>query len=151
MDILIENLTDFVVSEEQMRMIEEIIKESLAFEQITEEVEVSISLVDNEEIQTLNQKFRQMDKPTDVLSFPLLDFSEEISFAGCVALGDIVISVEKVQEQAKEYGHSFEREFGFMMAHSMLHLLGYDHQTPEEETIMFAKQEAILNKVELFR
>ena len=151
MEILIDNSTDFIISDEYMRMIENIIRESLSTENFTENIEVSISLVDNKEIHELNKKFRNMDKPTDVLSFPLLDFSEEVNFSNFIVLGDIVVSVERVREQAKEYGHSFEREFGFMLAHSMLHLLGYDHETEEDEKQMFAKQDAILNAVNLFR
>ena len=96
-----------------------------------------MTFTDNEGIRELNKKFRNMDKPTDVLSFPLFDFegeSEEPPIDEIVNnLGDIVISLEKAREQAEEYGHSFERETAFLCVHSMLHLLGYDHEISEED------------------
>ena len=151
MEILIDNSTDFVVSDKHKDMIESIINEALTLENFTDNVEISLSLVSNQEIHELNKKFRNIDNPTDVLSFPLLDFADPIDFSQAIVLGDIVISIEKVRAQATEYNHSFEREFGFMLAHSMLHLLGYDHTTEDDEKIMFEKQEIILNAVRLFR
>jgi len=103
--------------------------------------EVSVVLVNNEEIHALNLQHRNMDKPTDVLSFPMDD---EI-------LGDIVISMEQAKIQAENYNHSFEREIGFLTVHSMLHLFGYDHETPEDEEEMFALQEKILREMKLVR
>lgn len=109
--------------------------------------EVSITYTNNEIIHGINLQHREIDRPTDVLSFPLMDengFAENPE-TGCKMLGDIVISVEKALEQAEEFGHSFEREIAFLVVHSMLHLLGYDHVTSEDdEKEMFAKQDLIL-------
>ncbi|MCM1334263.1 MAG: rRNA maturation RNase YbeY [Bacteroides sp.] len=115
--------------------------------------EVSVSFVDNAEIRALNAKHRANDRETDVLSFPMLD---EGGFPAnpdtdCLMLGDIVISLEKAFEQAKEYGHGFERELAFLTVHSMLHLLGYDHLDEEEEKEMLGKQELILNSLGITR
>ncbi len=128
--------------------IETIVLDSLRYEGFDENCEVSISIVDNAEIQQINKQFRNIDRPTDVLSFPMLTFAEneiiERNENGEIVLGDIIISLEKAKEQAEEYGHSLKREIAFLTAHSMLHLLGYDHIEPEEEKEMFAKQKEIL-------
>lgn len=122
--------------------------------------EISILLVDNEEIQKLNKIHRNIDRPTDVLSFPMFEYDEngEIDISECdfgengeILLGDIVISLEKAMQQSKEYGHSFEREVGFLTAHSLLHLLGYDHMEKDEELEMFSLQEEILEQCGLDR
>lgn len=130
------------------KVMEKIVLDSLKYENFQEECEVSISIVDNEEIHQINKQFRGIDRPTDVLSFPQLTFEEgermERNEKDEVVLGDIIISLEKAQEQAEEYGHSLKREIAFLTAHSMLHLLGYDHMEPEEEKEMFAKQKEIL-------
>jgi probable rRNA maturation factor len=104
--------------------------------------EVVISFVNNEQIQELNRQFRNLDKPTDVLSFPLDDAD---------IIGDIIISMPRAREQADEYGHSLQREIGFLAIHGFLHLLGYDHHTDEEEKQMFSRQEQILREYGLFR
>jgi probable rRNA maturation factor len=104
---------------------------------------LNVILVDNAEIRRLNREFRGLDKPTDVLSFDNAEDEHE--------LGDVFISLEKAREQAAEYGHSFERELGFLACHGFLHCNGYDHQNPEEETTMFALQETILQKIHLTR
>ncbi len=129
----------------------EIIRETLVLENVPENVEVSILLVDNEQIQELNSKHRKKDMPTDVLSFPLLNEFDNLAEEDIIYLGDIVISVERAMEQAKEYGHSFKREIGFLIAHSILHLLGYDHMTDEDEKFMIEKQDEILNNIGLRR
>ena len=103
--------------------------------------EVSVSIVDDTEICELNRKYRGVDSPTDVLSFPMDGY----------VLGDIVISLEKAALQAQEYGHSIERELGFLVAHGILHLLGYDHKDEDGERRMLAAQEEILERVRLFR
>ena len=109
--------------------------------------EISVTFTDNEKIHALNRQYRAVDRPTDVLSFPLFD--EEVE-GEPLALGDIVLSLEKAQEQATEYGHSFEREVAFLVVHSMLHLLGYDHVDSKlEESIMREKQEIILDELGL--
>ncbi|WP_373892843.1 rRNA maturation RNase YbeY [Virgibacillus natechei] len=119
-------------------------------EGISKEAEVSVSFVDDKEIQELNRNYRQQDRPTDVISFALEDTVEgELDIIGDdipLVLGDIVISVDKAKEQAVEYNHSLEREVGFLTVHGFLHLLGYDHQESEEEATMFQKQEDILRK-----
>ena len=121
----------------------------LEHEQYNNSCEVSVTYTDNEQIHALNLQYRQVDRPTDVLSFPLMDFSgeseEPVADEPVVSLGDIVISLEKAAEQAAEYGHSFEREVAFLTVHSMLHLLGYDHErSEEEERDMFRRQDEIL-------
>lgn len=161
MAVLIDNRQDVIeITDEQMAFIEKIVKAVLDYEKWDEEVEVSISFVDNKEIQKLNREFRNIDAPTDVLSFPMLEyeeisddeaFSEEDYIEAEIPLGDIVISTEKVIEQSKEYGHSQERELAFLLVHGMLHLLGYDHMNEEDERIMFQKQEEILNVLNLKR
>lgn len=126
------------------------IETTLDFEQYQNPCEVSVTFTDNENIHAMNQKFRGVDRPTDVLSFPLFDYdgtSEEPPVDELVGmLGDIVISLERAEEQANEFGHSFEREVAFLCVHSMLHLLGYDHETGEEdEKEMRRRQTAIMD------
>jgi probable rRNA maturation factor len=116
------------------------------------EAEVSITFVDDAAIMELNRDHRGLNKPTDVLSFSQLEGEELAALPeGPVLLGDIVVSLERCLEQAADYGHSFDRELGFLVAHGMLHLLGYDHQTPEEEADMMAKTEEILGGLGLTR
>lgn len=150
MDVLFENTTDIKVNEELISLV---IAESLRYEGVSDNCEVSITIVDNDEIHSINLKHRGIDRPTDVLSFPLIDFEKETlpDDGSKIYLGDIIISIEKAEEQAKEYGHSLDREIGFLTAHSMLHLLGYDHMVEDEEKIMFKKQEEILNNLNLRR
>ena len=150
MDVLFENNTN---EEINYKLIEKVISEALRYEGVNDNTEVSVTIVDNEEIRKINNKFRNIDRATDVLSFPLIDFdNEDLPNDGSkIYLGDIIISIERAKEQAKEYGHSIDREIGFLTAHSMLHLLGYDHMVPEEEKEMFAKQEEILNNLGLRR
>ncbi|OQP05839.1 rRNA maturation RNase YbeY [Geobacillus sp. 46C-IIa] len=143
------------VTAEQIETIERLIREAAAVENVPEGAEVSISFVDNERIRAMNRDYRGKDAPTDVLSFALEEEGEgEIDIIGAdvpPVLGDIVISVPKAKEQAAEYGHSFMRELGFLAVHGFLHLLGYDHETEEEERVMFAKQEEILARFGLTR
>lgn len=128
------------------------------------EAEVNLLLTMNAEIQEMNQNFRQIDRATDVLSFPMVDYEEAGNFeflegadeyfhpeSGELMLGDIVISKEKVLSQAEEYGHSIEREYAFLIAHSMLHLFGYDHMEEEERAVMEEKQEEILEQLKICR
>ena len=123
-------------------------------EQYNNACEVSVTYTDNEGIHALNKQYRNIDSPTDVLSFPLMDFSgesdEPVADEPVVSLGDIVISLERAREQAEEFGHSFEREVAFLTVHSMLHLLGYDHETGEEdEEDMRARQRAVMETLGL--
>lgn len=118
---------------------------SLDYEGFEYNAEVSVTFTDNERIHKLNFEYRNVDRPTDVLSFPMCEGDFEADNFGTVWLGDIVLSMEKAKAQAEEYNHSFERELAFLTVHSMLHLLGYDHETSkEDENNMFARQEAIL-------
>ncbi|MBQ7355168.1 MAG: rRNA maturation RNase YbeY [Clostridia bacterium] len=126
------------------------IRAALAYEGFDRPAEVSVTLVDNAAIHILNRDSRGVDRPTDVLSFPLFD--EDFGDGEFCALGDIVLSMERAAEQAKEYGHSLKREVAFLTVHSMLHLLGYDHETsPEDEADMFIRQEEILEKMGIGR
>lgn len=132
-------------------LIEAAIAKSLALEAVESELEISILLVDNEGIREINREHRGLDKPTDVLSFPQFNSKEELSGVPFAALGDIVISLERASEQAEAYGHSLEREVGFLTVHSMLHLLGYDHDTEERTAEMQGREKAILNAMNLTR
>ncbi len=138
-------------------LIKKAVSETLLEEGFDSPAEVSVSFVDNEEIHKLNLEYRGKDQPTDVLSFPMWEGDEEgigdIDPNGeAVLLGDIILSVEKAYAQAEEYGHSIERELAFLSVHSTLHLLGYDHETSEEdETYMNKKQEEVLVKIGLPR
>jgi len=122
-----------------------------AAEDVPDGAEVCVSVVTGEAIRALNAEYRQIDAETDVLSFPQYEPGEAPGDGVPFAYGDIVISVEKALAQARDYGHGLEREIGFLAAHGMLHLMGYDHQTPEEEKVMFGRQEEILSKAGLPR
>ncbi len=138
------------VSEELIEKINDIIVECLDYEGYDDEYEVSLSFVDNKEIHELNKQFRGIDRPTDVLSFPMLSDEFDIELEE-ESLGDIVISLERAFEQSVEYNHSFEREVCFLVCHSTFHLLGYDHDTEENTKIMRQKEEYILNKLNITR
>lgn len=129
---------------------EKIVQELLREEGLDVSWEVSIVIVDDEEIQKLNRDYRGKDTPTDVLSF-LLQEGDFVVSEGDNLLGDIVISLETALRQAEDYGHSLEREVGFLTAHGMLHLLGYSHETIEAEKVMNEKAEAVLNILGLSR
>lgn len=123
--------------------------------QIAKNTELSILIVDNSYIQELNFIYRQQNRPTDVLSFAMNELSDEepdFDFQGGVnVLGDIVISLEQALNQSEEYGHSLERELGYLVAHGMLHLLGYDHETEVERQVMRTLEEKIMQTVKLAR
>ena len=136
-------------------IIRQMVVAALDYENCPYEAEVSVTVVDDKEIQEINKIYRNIDKATDVLSFPMYQYEKAADFdnlddsafnpeSGELLLGDIVISAEKVTAQAKEYGHSKEREFAFLLVHSMLHLLGYDHMEEEERLVMESKQKEIL-------
>lgn len=129
------------------------IEASLQYEGLSGDAEISVTIVNDLDIRKINHAHRNIDKVTDVLSFPMIDFAkgERPPEKGPYILGDIIISIETAIKQAEEYGHSIEREIGFLTAHSMLHLMGYDHMEPSEEKEMFQKQEEILNSMGLFR
>ncbi len=148
MTVLIDNRTEELLSAELEDAIRRAAAESLQYEEFDEDCEISVSIVDNAEIRQINKQFRNMDKATDVLSFPMLTFEEgeeaEVNENDEIILGDIIISMERAREQAEEYGHSLKREIAFLTAHSMLHLLGHDHMEPKEEAEMFRRQKEIL-------
>ena len=125
-------------------IINEVVCASLDYEGCPYEAEVNVVLTDNEEIHQVNKEYRNVDAPTDVLSFPMLEYDCFNPETGELMLGDIMISVDKVEEQAEKYGHSTTRELAFLVAHSMLHLCGYDHMEDEERLVMEAKQNEIL-------
>lgn len=135
------------------KLVEDCARAALEEEKIEDDAEVSVTLVDNSRIRELNKEFREIDRETDVLSFPLGDENgfEVDPDTDAILLGDIVISLEKAKSQSEEYGHSFRREVAFLVTHSLFHLLGYDHMTPEEETEMFAKQEKVLTNLGITR
>lgn len=114
-----------------------------------ERAELSVTFVDKDEIKALNSEYRGVDRVTDVLSFPQYESPEDFPTEGEICLGDVVICREKMQEQAEEFGHSFEREILYLFTHSVLHLLGYDHETDEEKAVMRAREEEIMNEIGL--
>lgn len=148
------------ISEDMETLANKIVKAVLDYEDWDDNFEISISFVDNQEMQDLNKEYRNIDAPTDVLSFSMLEFEEDNEgfesdlddyIEEELPLGDIVISVERAIEQAGEYGHSKDREIAFLLVHGMLHLLGYDHEEKEDERIMFQKQDTILGILNINR
>jgi len=142
---------------EQEQLLERCIAAALQVMQCVYPIEVTITLTDDEQIQQINAEYRGIDRSTDVLSFPMLDFSQGQSVAqpglfaqdvdpqtGELLLGDIVISIPTAQRQAEEYGHSVDRELSFLTVHGMMHLMGHDHETPEQQAPMRAAEEAAL-------
>lgn len=141
-----------------------IVETALEYEDCPYEAEVNLLLTDDEEIRIMNREHRQIDRATDVLSFPMLDYETPGDLSGIeeqgdafnpesgeLMLGDIVISKERVIAQAEEYGHSVRREYAFLIAHSMLHLLGHDHMEEEERRLMEDRQRGIMDKAEIPR
>ena len=154
------------VTDEFIEKISEICDFALKEEEMNLEYQISLLFVDNEEIREINNETRNIDKETDVLSFPMLDFEnkkvykemylnfefdETFKDGNELILGDMVLSLEKALEQSKDYGHSFEREVSYLVVHSILHLLGYDHMVDEDKKKMRAREEEILNKLSITR
>ena len=147
------------------KLAQEVVDFCLDYVAFPYEAEVNLTLTDNAGIHAINKEFREIDRPTDVLSFPMLSYETPADFAfldeedsddfnpdtGEALLGDILISVEKVYEQAESFGHSVEREYAFLITHSMLHLFGYDHMEENEAKVMEDKQKDILNKMNILR
>ena len=158
-ELIISNEQDKIeFTEDLERAVKSVCEAVLAEEECDFDAEISLTLTDDESIREINREHRGIDKPTDVLSFPMLEFDgdcydvEEEPDSGLVVLGDIVISMERAAAQAEEYGHSLKRETAFLTAHSMLHLLGYDHVDDEEgERVMREKQDKILNGLNITR
>lgn len=143
------------ITEQDMLLIEKLLNFASEKLGVEDGSEVSVTFVTNERIQEINREYRDKDQPTDVISFAMEELGEdEIALNGVDlprVLGDIIISVPKTKEQAIEYGHSFSRELGFLAVHSLLHLLGYDHMTEEDEKVMFGLQKEILDEYGLKR
>lgn len=145
------------VKQQQLDLAEKLILATAKELRLDQNFEVSITIVDNDRIQEINRDYRSIDRPTDVISFAIEDNDDEFEWMFDEEnnentndlprlLGDIFISIDKIEEQASDYGHSFEREFGFLTVHGFLHLNGFDHQTVEEEKEMFSLQEKILEE-----
>lgn len=146
-------------------ILDAVMEQTLLQENCPYEAQVNLLVTDNEGIHELNRQYRKVDAPTDVLSFPMIPFEKEADFSivegeeadyfdpesGELLLGDIIISAQKVIEQALKYGHSPKREFAFLTAHSMLHLCGYDHMEEKQAQLMEQKQEQILTKLGITR
>lgn len=170
MTFYVENETDETFSSEETgfpieETVERVATAVLDMEGCPYEIQLNVLLTDNDGIHTYNREYRNIDRETDVLSFPNLDFDTPGNFdipeereadyfdpdTGELILGDIIISVDRVKEQAESYGHSQKREFAFLVAHSMLHLCGYDHMEEEEAKVMEAKQEQVLTSLGITR
>ena len=168
MAIFIENEIDAKFDFDYNEVIESVINEAANYVGCPYEISVEVTIVDNETIRQINKEQRDIDNPTDVLSFPMVEYemAGEFEFldkddpyvyeyfepdTGELILGDIVISSDKVYSQAEEYGHSVKRELGFLVAHSMLHLFGYDHMEDEERVVMETKQKEILERLGITR
>ncbi|WHY55130.1 rRNA maturation RNase YbeY [Peribacillus simplex] len=143
------------VTEEAQRLVESILQFAARKENIEKDTELSVTFVDNDRIREINKEYRHKDSATDVISFALEEMGEdEVEIVGAEMprmLGDIIISIERTNEQAEEYGHSFDRELGFLALHGFLHLLGFDHMNEEDEKVMFTKQKEILEEYGLSR
>lgn len=164
MNIYIENEYEGTIDIDYEKIISDVINESVDFVECPYECEVNVTIVDNDAIKEINSEQRNIDKSTDVLSFPLIDYDVAGDFSKCeddysyfnpdtgeLMLGDIVISYDKVISQSQEYNHSKKREIAFLTAHSMLHLFGYDHMVDEERLEMEDMQNKILDKLGITR
>lgn len=144
-----------LLTEQDITTVIELLNLAAKHEEVEPESEVSVTFVSNDKIQEINRDYRGKDQPTDVISFAMEELGEgEIELSGLDmprVLGDIIISVQRAEEQAVDYGHSFRRELGFLAVHGFLHLLGYDHVTEELEKVMFTKQKDILDEYGLER
>lgn len=160
------NQSKIDIKDEQVKLIEESINKALLEEEVLIPYEVSLVFVDNEEIRDINRDNRGIDRETDVLSFPMLDYEDKKVYKQCykdydfdetykdgenLVLGDIVLSLEKSLEQSIEFNHSFERECCYLVVHSVLHLLGYDHMEEEDKKIMRKREEEILDILNIRR
>ena len=154
------------VTEELVKELEHTIEFALKEEEVNIPFEISLLFVDNDEIREINNETRNIDKETDVLSFPMLDYPKDKDFKDVyknyefdetymdgeeLVLGDIVLSLEKALEQSKEYNHSFKREASYLVVHSVLHLLGYDHMEEDEKKVMRKREEEILGELDIKR
>ena len=157
-EFIFENETSEELKETLLEELKRVAEAVMEGEECNFDAEISLTITDNDGIHAMNKEYRGIDRATDVLSFPMLEFDDDEIDAefetenGLVMLGDIVISIERAKEQAKELGHSLRRELAFLTAHSMLHLLGWDHvDDPEGEAYMIEKQNEVLNKLGITR
>lgn len=158
-EITIENEQEKIQFDEKLKnLIITVVNAALTEQEFLHDCEVSVTTVDNERIHEINKEFRNIDRATDVLSFPVLEFENGELIENCgdvyegkYILGDIVLSLERAKEQSEEYGHSFEREVGFLVCHSILHLLGHDHENDDEREKMRRHEEIVLEKLGLTR
>lgn len=165
MSLNIEKETEAAFDFDEEELAQKAVSFAISHEDFPYEAEVNLTLTDNDGIREINRMYREIDAPTDVLSFPMLSYDVPGDFSaleddyednfnpdtGEIMLGDIVISTDRVREQAKAYGHSERREYAFLIVHSMLHLFGYDHMTEEDAAQMEAKQRQILDAMQIFR
>lgn len=165
MSLNIEKEIDVKFDFDDEKLAREVISFAMEHENFPYEAEVNLTITDNDGIHEINKMYRKIDAPTDVLSFPMLSYTNAGDFTeleqdyednfnpdtGEIILGDIIISIDRVREQANSYGHSEKREFAFLIVHSMLHLFGYDHMTEEEAAVMEAKQHQILDAMHISR
>ncbi|MGO1651812.1 rRNA maturation RNase YbeY [Senegalia sp. (in: firmicutes)] len=150
MEVYIDNRQTKILLDENIKtIVENVIKECLEYEDFGFNYEISVSFVDNTEIKELNKRFRAKDIETDVLSFPMEDELEGENYIP--TLGDIIISAEEASIQAKEFGHGLEREIAYLTAHSMFHLMGYDHLNEEEKLLMRKKEKDVMKKLKIFK
>ena len=165
MSFVIENECEKEFPFDYEKLAQKVVEYCLDYVKFPYEAEVNLTLTDNEGIHRINKEFREIERPTDVLSFPMLSYEHPADFSfleresdddfnpdtGEALLGDIVISIDKVYEQSESYGHSVEREFAFLIVHSMLHLFGYDHMEEVEAKEMEEQQRRILNGLQILR
>lgn len=164
MTIFIESECEVGFDFDYEKVAKDVVNTAIDYMDFPFESEVSITLTDNDGIQAINKEFREIDAPTDVLSFPMIEYENPGDFSkieenddlfnpetGEVILGDIVLNIPRIYAQAEEFGHSNLREYAFLIAHSMLHLFGFDHMTEVDASVMEAKQREILNILNISR
>jgi len=164
MTIFIENEVEADFDFDYEKVAKNVVNTALDYMQFPFESEISITITDNDGIQSINKEYRNIDSPTDVLSFPMVEYDDAGDFSkiednddlfnpetGEVILGDIVLNIDRILLQAEEYGHSTLREFAFLITHSMLHLFGFDHMTEIEASVMEQKQREILEILKISR
>lgn len=165
--IYVDNRQEKIEADEKLvDLLKNVIEFALKEEEVDVDCEVSLLFVDNDEIREINNETRGIDRTTDVLSFPMLDYEDKKVFKEMyknyefsqsdfdgeeLVLGDVVLSLERALEQSKEFNHSFEREASYLVVHSILHLLGYDHMEEDDKVIMRKREEEILNKLNITR
>lgn len=155
MEVFINNEQEKIKVDKNINnLLKKVVRECLEIENLGTNYEVSITFVDNEEIKRLNKLYRNIDKQTDVLSFPTFDeddFNQDEDIPYAPLLGDIIISLETAKEQSEDFGHTIEREIAYLTAHSMFHLLGYDHLVEDEKSEMRDLEKQVMKNLEIFK